>query len=555
MSRAPPNLDPRSYEVPGSTVTRRLTKCSPGLKLGLLRVFACLSALILLTDLVHGRSLSSQAKPVAPRIMDSRSCGPGNGPPKVDNSSYSTNSGSSHDTSSTASNNGSDSTEGHKNGAISATYFVNWAIYARHFFPWEVPIDSVTHVLYAFANVRPESGEVYLTDTWADEQIHWADKGDSWNDQGNNLYGCFNQFRQLKKKNRHLKLLISIGGWTYSANFASGTDSEDKRQKFVDSAIDIVENYGLDGLDVDWEYPIDDRQADQLVDVLRRARAGLNKLQRKKNDQNPYLLTIAAPCGPNHYKQLHLKEMNRYLSFINLMAYDYAGSWDSISGHQANLKLSDTRANQGNFSTVDAVNYYISQSVPPSNLVIGMPLYGRSFLNTQGIGKPYNGLGQGNWEPGIYDYKTIPMENAKFIEDSQVIGAYTYNPSNQELITFDSPNTVRQKVKFIQQRGLGGVMWWESSGDKQNSGDALIPLAAKLLGKLDSTENHLSYPDSKWDNLKKAQYASDTYSNAGIKSLNQPKVHNTSHHKYTIHRKHNLKRTGFKSFSPVEGSY
>jgi chitinase len=147
--------------------------------------------------------------------------------------------------------------------------------------------------------------------------------------------------------------------------------------------------------------------------------------------------------------------------------------------------------NQGNFSTAAAVEYYMSQSVPASSLVIGMPLYGRSFLNTQGIGQPYNGLGQGNWEPGIYDYKTIPMENAKLVEDMKAVGAYTYNPSSKELVTFDTPNTVRRKVKYIQKQGLGGVMWWESSGDKKNSDDALIPLAAKLLGKLDSTANHL----------------------------------------------------------------
>ncbi|KAI7961546.1 hypothetical protein MJO28_002035 [Puccinia striiformis f. sp. tritici] len=281
------------------------------------------------------------------------------------------------------------------------------------------------------------------------------------------------QFRQLKQKNRHLKLVLSIGGWSYSANFAPATDSAEKRQK-------------------------------------------------------SYVLTIAAPCGPNHYKQLHLKEMSKYLSFINLMGYKYAGSWDAMAGHQANLLLTNSSAvNQGNFSTAAAVDYYISQSVPASNLIIGMPLYGRSFLNTKGIGQAYNGLGQGNWEPGIYDYKTIPMENTKLVEDMKAVGAYTYNPSNKELMTFDTPNTARRKVSYIQKH-------------------------AKLLGKLDSTPNHLSYPGSKWDNLKGTHAASNSSSSlapaGGYRAHERHTVHKT-HHKHSVHH-HKTKQ-----FHPVQGSY
>lgn len=546
----------RTSSSPAASARSRPSRSSPPLShRSLIGFYAVISAFILLANLdcflisAHAASPSAyyrahKHKPAPKHIMHSHysgsdpQTGPGPGPgyPSSDSDSgY----------------NDTDSQESYKNGAVSATYFVNWAIYGRHHFPWDVPVESVTHVFYAFANVRPESGEVYLTDSWADEQIHWADKGDSWNDSGNNLYGCFNQFRQLKQKNRHLKLIISIGGWSYSANFAPATDSPEKRQKFVDSAIAIVENYGLDGLDLDWEYPTSDKEADQLVDVLRRARGGLNKLKKKKNDQSPYVLTIAAPCGPNHYKQLHLKQMARYLSFINLMAYDYAGSWDTLSGHQANLHLTNTSAvNQGNFSTAAAVEYYTSQSIPASSLVVGMPLYGRSFLDTKGIGQPYNGLGQGNWEPGIYDYKTIPMDHAKLVEDMKAVGAYTYNPTNRELVTFDTPNTVRRKVEYIEKHGLGGVMWWESSGDKQNSEGALIPLAAKLLGKLDSTPNHLSYPGSKWDNLKSNHPPSNssTTPEGGYRAHKQRQAHHT-HHKHSLHH-HKVKQ-----YHPVEGSY
>lgn len=155
-------------------------------------------------------------------------------------------------------------------------------------------LDIFRHILYAFANLRPDSGEVHLSDVWADKDIHYP--GDSWNDSGNNLYGNFKAIYKLKKEHRHLKVLLSIGGWTYSPSFHPVVVSPTHRARFVESSIKLLEDYGVDGLDIDYEYPGNNEQAKGYVELLKELRAGLDAHAAKKGSDYKFLLTVGLHC-------------------------------------------------------------------------------------------------------------------------------------------------------------------------------------------------------------------------------------------------------------------
>ncbi|PMD67359.1 glycoside hydrolase family 18 protein [Hyaloscypha bicolor E] len=384
-------------------------------------------------------------------------------------------------------------------GYRAVSYFVNWAIYGRKFRPQDLPADKLTHVLYAFANVRPESGEVYLTDVWADKDIHFD--GDSWNDVGDNLYGCLKQLNLLKQQNRSLKVLLSIGGWTFSSNFAAPASTHAGRSQFASSAVSLIKDCGFDGLDLDWEYPKSQSEAAHFVLLLQACREAMDAYSSTLPKPHHFELTVACPAGPQNYTIMDIAGMDKYLDFWNLMAYDYSGSWDQITGHQANLKASRGNSVATPFNTEEAVEHYRKQGVVVSKIVLGMPLYGRAFENTDGLGMPFSGVGQGSWENGVFDYKALPLKGAEERYDEEARATYSYDGARKHLVTYDTPRMAREKAEWIKRHGLGGVMWWESSADKAGE-QSLVGNVVGVLGSLQRTKNCVEYPQSKFENVR-----------------------------------------------------
>ena len=184
--------------------------------------------------------------------------------------------------------------------------------------------------------------------------------------------------------------------------------------------------------------------------------------------------------GTQNWRYLRLRDLTPVLDFYNLMAYDYAGSWDAQSGHQSNLYPSNENPQSTPFSTDAAVQHYLSQGVPPNKLVLGMPLYGRAFTNTKGMGESYSGVGEGSWEAGVWDFKALPQSGAEEKVDKQLGASWSFDKSKSAIVSYDNKEVALQKVDYIHKNHLGGAMFWETSGDKKGA-DSLIETVSPLV--------------------------------------------------------------------------
>jgi chitinase len=294
--------------------------------------------------------------------------------------------------------------------------------------------------------------------------------------------------------------MLSIGGWTWSTNFAAVASSTTTRTAFAKSAVTLMKDWGFDGVDIDWEYPADEDDATNMVLLLEAVRRELDSYAAQFASGHHFQLSMAAPAGFEHYSKLHLADLARTLDYLNMMAYDYAGSWSAYAGHSANLFANDGEPHSTPFNTDDAVRAYLDGGVPAEKLVLGIPIYGRSFQGTAGLGSPFVGVGFGSWESGVWDYSALPKDGAVVNLDHAAHAYYSYDAITRELITFDPPEAVQQKVSYLKRLGLGGTMFWEASADKSGSA-SLIETSFHSLEVLDDTDNWLHYPNSRYRNI------------------------------------------------------
>jgi chitinase len=228
--------------------------------------------------------------------------------------------------------------------------------------PATIAADKLTHINYAFANIK--DGRV--VEGFA-------------NDDAN-----YRVLTSLRQRNPNLKILVSVGGWTWSKDFSDAVLTKESRAKFVESAVDFVRRHDLDGFDVDWEYPglpgdgnVNRPQDKQnFSTAMAELRTALDKEGAARGRH--LLLTFAAGASSNFLEHTEMDVVQASVDYVNLMTYDFReAEWEPQAGHHSNLY---THPDDPHHMSADrAVREFLAAGVPARKLVLGVPFYGRAW--------------------------------------------------------------------------------------------------------------------------------------------------------------------------------
>jgi chitinase len=278
----------------------------------------------------------------------------------------------------------------------------------------------------------------------------------------------------LKKDNPDLTVLVSVGGWLWSGRFSDASLTTASRAKFIDSVAAFIRRYNLDGLDIDWEYPSmegapgnvfrpEDKQNYTLL--LKDLRERFNEMQKPLHRH--LYITIAAGSSTEFLQNTELAKVQKYVDTVNLMAYDYYEPGDSpTTGNHAPLFVDP--ADPKGVSADRSVAEFEAAGVPAKKIVLGVPFYGHVWGH---VSATSNGLFQpGQQVPNAYAgygavTGTMLGQGYTRYWDAKASVPYLYNPQKQIFVSYEDPESLALKCKYVIDHHLAGMMFWDYGSD------------------------------------------------------------------------------------------
>lgn len=319
------------------------------------------------------------------------------------------------------------------------------------------PVEKISHLIYSFGHL----------------------KGDSMNIHAAKDSALITKMVDLKKRNPELKVMMAMGGWSACPNCSEVFSRANGRKTFAKTTKELLDFFHADGIDIDWEYPAvagfpghryteDDKRNFTLLIKELRSRLG------KKAE-----ISFAAGGTKNCIDSCF--EWNKIMPLVdrvNLMSYDLVGGYATQSGHHTPLYSTKELLLSGDY----AVSELIKLGVPANKIALGAAFYARIFENTteanQGLYQPTKFIGGVSFKN--FNTQFTEDKGYKYYWDETAQAPYYYNAEAKRIATLDDPKSISLKTKYVLDKKLNGIMFWELTDDAYTDG---------LLSVIDKTIN------------------------------------------------------------------
>lgn len=370
----------------------------------------------------------------------------------------------------------------------------------------KLDVRQITHLNYSFGliyNDEKDETNPALKDATKLHQIWLSPK----------VISDLEKIPALRKQNPSLKVLLSVGGWG-ARGFSGAAATPENRAVFIRSVQDVIARYGLDGIDLDWEYPVNGAWG--LVASTPEDRANftalLTELRTALGKQKLLTIAVAANVkGPTEW--VDMKAIAPLLDYINLMAYDMAYGTQYFNSNLYDSKAWPTVAKADQYSADYVVNNYIAAGMKPAQLNLGIGFYGRvpkravepgiDWDKPDAAKNPVTQSYFGAPEKAVFTSFGLDLAKDTYLKYNDIVSKMLNDPQKRFTehwdndaqvpyltmksadgkdlfaISYENPRSVGLKAEYIKAKGLGGAMFWEYGADDNNQ---LAKELAKDLG-------------------------------------------------------------------------